>query len=55
LTLKRGALIAVDAGECSSSAKLKAADTTLWSGSLGQLTLPAHWTLEPPVEMESIA
>src|SRR5262249_46320486 len=55
LTLKRGALIAVDAGECSSSAKLKASDTILWSGSLGQLTLPVQWTLDPPVQMDGFA
>jgi hypothetical protein len=55
LTLKHGALIAIDVGECISSAKLKASDTTLWSGSLGQLTLPAQWTLDPPLQMDGIA
>ena len=55
LTLKRGAIISVDTGECSSSAKFKAADTQLWSGSLGQLNLPAQWTFEPPVEMAGTA
>ena len=55
VTLVRGALTAVDVGECSPTLKLGLSGASLWEGSLGVLPLPGHWTFDPPRALDGLA
>jgi hypothetical protein len=52
VTLKHGAVTAVDAGECRSLGKVKLSGKQLWAGPLGRVKIPATWKVDPPLALD---